>query len=129
MKKTNKKILFVVFILIASAISLMILQVNALSLIVTDDISYSYEGMSAEKAEQIVRVISETPDKILIQPFNILCLFGHSIQTGTILQTEHNYYSTAPRCKETTYFVEYCTRSDCDYFKITGESINRTGCH
>jgi len=129
MKKMNKKVLLALFILIAGAISLMILQVNALSPIATENTSYLYEGMSAEKAEQIVEVMSGKFNETVMQPFGILCLLGHSIQTGTILKTEHNYYSTAPRCKETTFYVKYCTRSDCDYFTVTGESVNRTGCH
>ena len=129
MRKSNKKIIFVLFSLIASAILLTTMQVNALSTVTANDVSYSYDGISAEKAEKITGAMSANSNDDIIQPFNILCILGHSKANGTIVKVEHNYYSTAPRCKDTTYFIEYCTRNDCDYFKVTGESVSRVGCH
>lgn len=129
MKKSSKKISFVIIVLLVSAISLMALPVNALSAEKHGrEISYSYEGMPAEKAEQIVNAMFGISDGLTIQRF--ASCSSHTIQTGTIKAVEHNYYSTAPRCKETISRVEYCTKSDCDYFKTVGSAgENRIGCH
>jgi len=60
--------------------------------------------------------------------FNILCLFGHNTAETTAYLTEHYYYSTAPKCKETTYDVTYCTRSGCDFVNYVQISVNRVRC-
>jgi len=68
-------------------------------------------------------------DEKPIEKGNVLCVFGHSKATGGIKTIEHNYYSTAPRCKETISDIEYCTRSGCDYFVTLGQIIFRVSCH
>lgn len=57
-------------------------------------------------------------------------LFGHSLTTSSATETQHNAYSTSPKCLKKTYKVEYCTRSSCDY--ITKElisSVRTSACH
>jgi hypothetical protein len=128
MSKNKRKILFAVIIAIVSTFTMTAFQAYAVNETGISNIQYSYEGIPEEKAEQIVKSIYGIPDD-MIQPFSLLCLFGHSIQTGSITTTEHNYYSTAPRCRETVSYVDYCTRSGCDYFVIKSTYYGRTGCH
>lgn len=126
--KNSKKKLFVLIMVIVSTITLSTLQANAVSFTDIDKITYTYEGISAEKAEQIVKTLYGIPDNT-VQPLNLLCIFGHSTQSGIIYTTEHNAYSTAPRCREITSYVDYCTRSGCSYSTVTSESSYRISCH
>jgi hypothetical protein len=128
MNKSNKKMLLIFIIAIITAISMITAQATDFKRINIGDISYSYEGMAAEKAEQFVKTIFAEPDALSIQRVNILCLFGHSIHAGRIITVEHNIYPSIPRCLETIYSVEYCTRSGCDYFVTTGQTSRRIGC-
>jgi len=128
--KINKKILLTLIIALISAVTLMALQSNAVSGITLDNIEYSSDDVPEEKLEQIVKgMYGVFDDKPMMAPANLLCIFGHSIESGTIKVTEHNYYPAAPRCKETTSHIEYCTRNGCDYFVVKNQSINRLGCH
>jgi len=129
MKKTSKKFLLLLMIAIIGTVILMTLQATAVSSDKLDIIEYSSEDISAEKLEQIVKSMCGISDEKSIEKGNVLCIFGHSKATGVIKTTEHNYYSTAPRCKETISNVEYCTRSGCDYFVTTGQTTFRVGCH
>ena len=126
--KKNKKVLFILAISIISATMLTVLQTTAVSDSKIGRIEYSSEDIPKEKLEQIVKAIYGVDGET--EPSrNLLCIFGHNKATGTITTTEHYYYSTYPRCKETNTRVEYCTRSGCDYFTTTGQTINRVGCH
>ena len=70
--------------------------------------------------EQKVQLITDTINgEILISPFGIACLFGHSTAKGIAYETNHCYYTTAPKCRRTTYDVTYCTRSSCNYIVYT----------
>ena len=73
----------------------------------------------AQKEQQIIATLNGDN---LISPMNLLCIFGHSISQGTAIETNHRYWATAPRCRQTTYRVDYCTRSGCDYMKLTQTS-------
>ena len=84
--------------------------------------------MAAEKAEHIFNVMFGVESSATAQPASIFCLFGHSISTGTMTATQHNVYSSNPRCSRTTAFVELCTRSGCSYFSVISESTVRIGC-
>jgi len=129
MKKKNKKGLFVLAIAIISMVAMITLQANAVSSAKLDGIEYSSKDISEEKLEQIAKAIYGVYDGTPITSHNILCIFGHSTQTGTIQTTEHNYYTTVPKCKETLTRIEYCTRNNCDYFVTNGQIVNRVPCH
>ena len=129
MKKINKKAVLALTIALISSVMLMALQANAVSDVKIDNIEYSSTDISAEKLEQIIKMMYGIYANTESTSRSILCIFGHSIQTGGVCATEHNYYSTAPRCKETNIKVEYCTRNSCNYFITTGQSISRVGCH
>ena len=89
---------------------------------------YTYKDITEEKARPIINFLTgeETTSSTR---FNLLCLFGHNIKYAAIILTEHNYYPTQPKCKETTTLVDYCTRDGCDYFKITDEYSIPIVCH
>lgn len=127
MKKATKKIWFVLIIAIIGSFSLMTLQANAVSATKFDDIEYSSTDIPKEKLEQIIKLMYGIHDNT-IKPCGIFCLFGHSIQTGTTATTEHKVFATNPRCRVTTSFIEYCTRSDCDYFVVLRQSVSIISC-
>ena len=130
MKRLNKKIAFVLAMVMIGTLSLTMFQVSATANVeekcICPAVEYTYEGMDASKAEQIVNLMM---GNAVPQRGNIFCIFGHDKKTGTITLTEHYYYSTDPKCKKTTSSVEYCTRDGCDYYVVTGQSINRVPCH
>ena len=128
MKKVNKKALISLIIILAHIISLSAFHANAVSPVAIDEIRYSYNGISAKKAEQLIESILVDASAATSQSFNIFCLFGHSIQTGTIKVTEHKYYADYPKCKVTTFYIEYCTRNGCEHFVTKNESVSRVGC-
>lgn len=65
------------------------------------------------------QIIATLNGENLISPMNLLCIFGHSLSEGRAITTDHRYWATSPRCRETTHKVVYCTRSGCDYMVIT----------
>jgi len=121
--KMKKKALFILMVMIISAISLTALQATAVSQVSIDEIDYTYEyeGMTSEKAEQIVKVMFEIYDSP-IQPASLLCLFGHNIEHGAIRTIAHRVRPSPPRCDETIAYLEFCTRNNCSHFVVTGES-------
>ena len=126
--KKNKKVLLILVIAIISATMLTALQATAVSDSKIDRMEYSSEDIPKEKLDQIVKAMYGIGGEI--EPSrNLLCIFGHNIATGTTTATEHYYYSTYPRCKETTTRVEYCTRNGCDYFVTKDQGISRVPCH
>lgn len=128
MKKSSKKVAFILIMAIISTIFLTVFTAHAVPETEISDVHYSYEGMTAEKAEQIVKAMFGIPDDTLNQRTNSSCS-SHIIKTGSIITTEHNASSTSPRCKVTTNSVEYCDRSGCSYYKVTGERVNWVSCH
>ena len=70
------------------------------------------DDVCREKAELLTAVIN---GEEVENPRNLLCLFGHSTTTTTVLAVTHNYYTTSPKCREQTYRIIYCTRSGCNY--------------
>ena len=46
--------------------------------------------------------------------YGLTCtLFGHKLETSIVTTIKHKVRTTSPRCQETTYKYEACTR--CDY--------------
>ena len=133
MKKISKKIFFIVMLIIISTLTATALQTTDAEVVkksTLGGIEYSYKGeISPEKAEQVVKAMFGIIDDAVIQPFSILCIFGHSKEQAGIRTTEHYYYTTFPRCRETYTDVEYCTRASCNYFIITDEYSTRAVCH
>ena len=126
--KKNKKILFILAIAIISATMLSTLQATAVSDAKIDLMEYSSRDIPKEKLEQIIKAMYGVDGET--EPSrNLLCIFGHSKTTGKITITDHNYYSTAPKCRQTISYVEYCTRSGCDYFTTLSQSVSRITCH
>ena len=126
----KKKILFGLTIAIVSAILFMSATATASSDVRLDelsDVSFSYEGMSTERAEQILRAMFGSPDDYYISERGLVCaIFGHNLSFGMIITTNHRLYPTAPRCRETRSAIEYCTR--CSHFRVTGENVTRLFC-
>lgn len=129
MRKTSKKILLTLIMVLITTVVLTTLHANAVSSTTLDGIEYSSNDIPAAKLDQIIKQMYGVSDDIRVAPYNLLCIFGHSKTTGAVITTEHNYYTANPKCKVTNTYVEYCTRSGCDYFVVTGESTSRTGCH
>jgi hypothetical protein len=128
MRTAKKKVLFVLMIGIISAVSLVAMPATAGSGLALDDIDFTYEGMSTEQAELIVRAMFGIQGEyIMVQPF-IFCFGNHNISTGTVSTMEHNAYSTNPRCRRTVQHVEYCTRAFCTHFVTTRTTVARTAC-
>jgi len=128
MKKRNKKMWIVLIIALISAITLMALQASAVSSKNFDDVEFSSPDITEEKLEQIIKSMYGISDGNTIQPFSIFCIFGHSIQTGTIISTEHRVFSTNPRCRSTVSNVQYCTRNSCSHFVIIRQAVSIIGC-
>ena len=128
MKKTKKKVLFVLIMAVISVMSLTAFPATAGTGMTLTDIDYMYEGMSSEQAAQIVRAMFGIQGEPVIQPFNLACIFGHSIRTGTITATQHRVFADNPRCSRTTSHVEYCTRANCSHFVIVRQSTARIIC-
>ena len=130
----KKKILFALTIAIASAFLFMSASAatasSRVSLDDVNEVSFSYEGMSTEKAEQILRAMfegSEEYDDYYISERGLICaIFGHNLNFGVITTIWHRQYPTAPRCREERAFIEYCTR--CSHFRVTSETTGRTFC-
>jgi hypothetical protein len=84
------------------------------------------EGVDCcQKEQQIIDAIN---GEELIAPMNILCLFGHSMAQGTAVITDHRFWATSPRCRQTTYRVNYCTRSSCNHIVYTQLTQSRIPC-
>ena len=124
----KKRILFVLAVTIVGAFLLMSATATAGSGVSLDDVSFSYEGMSTERAERIVSAMFGVSDDDYISERSILCIFGHNLSFGTMITIHHRLYAAAPRCRETVSFIEYCTRNSCNYFRVTGESTTRRFC-
>ena len=85
--RKSKKILSLIMVVIITAITLTAFQAAAIP-----DVTYTFEGISAEKAEQIFNALYGNLDDNSIQPYSFWCLFGHSKATGGLVVIEHKYY-------------------------------------
>ena len=98
------------------------------------EICISDENISHEKMQFIADYIAEGSFADMhennVSPCGLACLFGHKIETTAATETEHNAYSSSPKCLVKKYKIEYCTRSSCDYIKKELISSYRTAvCH
>jgi hypothetical protein len=81
--------------------------------------------IAREKAQLIIATLN---GEEIISPRSILCLIGHSMAQTTAIYTEHRVWPNAPRCRRTTYRVDYCTRSSCNYIVYTQTSVMAVHC-
>lgn len=77
------------------------------------------------KAQLIIDTIN---GEDIISPRSILCILGHSLSRTTVVETNHRFYSTSPRCRSVTYDVEYCVRSGCNHIIYTIITDKRIVC-
>lgn len=82
-----------------------------------------------DKAEMIANKIVGITNEDQISIMGIFCLFGHDKAYTTATSIQHNYRTTAPRCRSEYYDVEYCIRSSCDYIIQTLKSVDYLNCH
>lgn len=96
--------------------------------VVVEGANLDYEEMQYI-ADFVANDISDSKDETSI--CGLTCsLFGHSLTSSSATETQHNAYTTSPKCLKKTYKVNYCTRSSCDY--ITKElisSVRTSACH
>jgi len=132
MMKINKKVILILAIIILITTSLTVFAYDGHEHDEKCECEYTeitYKDITEEKAQPIVNFILGHEDPLPPTRFNLLCIFGHNIKNAAIILTEHNYYPTQPKCKESTTIVEYCIRDGCDYFKILDEYSMPILCH
>lgn len=61
---------------------------------------------------------------------NILCLFGHSIEEGSLTRIFHNVNEEQPKCLRELWWYEICARSGCEYssYRLVS-SMHTYTCH
>ena len=79
----------------------------------------------SEKEQQIIAALN---GEVLISPMNILCFFGHNMSTIYAVVTEHRFFTTSPRCRQTRHRVSTCTRNNCQYILTTFIRQDRITC-
>jgi hypothetical protein len=84
------------------------------------------EGIDCEETEQLIIALLNGEE--FVSPRSIFCIFGHSISTGTAIVTDHRFWAEAPRCRETRFRVEHCTRSSCNWMTMTQTTQSRIRC-
>jgi hypothetical protein len=78
-----------------------------------------------EKEQQIIALLN---GEELMSPMSILCIFGHSVAQTTAVEINHRFWAASPRCRQTTYRVNYCTRSGCNHMVLTQLTQSRIQC-
>ena len=75
------------------------------------------EGVDCCQKEQ--QLIATLNGEVLISPMNIWCLLGHSMAVGASTVIDHRFWERSPRCRETRFRVDYCTRNNCNHMILT----------
>lgn len=60
---------------------------------------------------------------------NLLCIFGHSLETGSFYIVTHYAKDNTPRCLNELYCYEVCTRAGCEYAVYTFIASGYIYCH
>jgi len=84
-----------------------------------------YDEIDCDKAQQIIATLN---GDVLISPASVLCIFGHSMSQTTVIEINHRFWATSPRCRKTTHKVDFCTRNNCNYMVTTQLSQFRIQC-
>lgn len=132
MKKSNRKLIFIVVMALASSLLFTSVQAQIIPTrpLKYTECEYTYTGMTEGKAAMIIDSWGHNASgDHNAAPMSILCIFGHNKAEGTITQTYHNISPKAPKCKKICSEVEYCTRSSCTYSKVLNEVTYNEYCH
>lgn len=83
------------------------------------DIYIENQEISEETKARILEYYSvENPADDGVATCGVTCtLFGHKLETSTVVKVTHNVRTTSPKCLKKTYAYEACTR--CDYDNST----------
>lgn len=81
-----------------------------------------------QKQQLIIDTVNGENGTIGISPASILCIFGHNLATTNARVITHRHWTTAPRCREVSHRITYCTRSGCNYSVSTVISDIRISC-
>jgi len=128
MKRVNKKILFILIMSLVCMTALTMMHTYAVDEDIEEEITY--ENIPDDKAAIILKELYGIELDVPMLPINLLCVLTNHIKDyGSVTQYEHNYFADNPHCRVTTTYVEYCTRSGCDYFAINDRYTGRTSCH
>lgn len=93
--------------------------------IVVEGNDLSYEEMQA-----IADYVATDSVDDGISTRGIACIFGHKLTTSYATETQHNAYSSSPKCLVRKYKVQTCSRSSCDYInKELVDSYRTSSCH
>lgn len=66
----------------------------------------------------------------MVTQSSIFCIFGHSLESGTLTRIFHNVNSSQPKCLKELWWYDVCTRSTCDYSNYELVSSAHTyNCH
>jgi hypothetical protein len=84
------------------------------------------EGVECCQKEQLI--ISTLSDEEIMSTMSILCIFGHSMSTGTVIEINHRFWASAPRCRERIHRVNFCTRNNCNHMVTTLVGESRISC-
>jgi hypothetical protein len=84
------------------------------------------EGIDCCQKEQMI--ISTLSDEEIMSTMSILCIFGHSMSTGTAIEINHRFWSASPRCRERIHRVNFCTRNNCNHMVTTLVGESRISC-
>lgn len=86
--------------------------------------------LSYDEKKVVADYVAEVAPESDVSTCGILCIFGHKLTTSTVTEITHNAYSTTPKCLQSIYQVESCTRDSCDYIEKTLISSRRIStCH
>lgn len=92
----------------------------------------TFLSLPVEKQQLLLNYINsnfEMKNSANASDFNLLCLFGHDIQSGAFMVTTHNMYPTVPKCVKETYSYELCLRNGCDFYETQLLSRFPLNCH
>jgi len=98
----------------------MFIQLGGASFAVSDKVTVEVIidcAVDCQKAQLITdALIGEINGFIGITPASSC---SHTMAVTSARTIEHCVWSTAPRCRQTTYKVDYCTKSNCNYTVMT----------
>ncbi len=82
------------------------------------------ENLSKETEAKIIAFYSNGGgEKDEIATYGLTCtLFGHKLESSTVVTITHKVRSTSPKCLRKTYDYESCTRCDYETSTLIGQS-------
>ncbi|MCL2637554.1 MAG: hypothetical protein FWD48_04205 [Oscillospiraceae bacterium] len=99
---------------------LMFIQLGGASFAVSDEVTVEVIidcAVGSQKAQLITdMLIAEANGFISITPASSC---NHTMAVTGAITIEHRVFPTTPRCRQTSYRVDYCTRSGCNHTIMT----------